>query len=404
MNAWAILACLLVLAYVGDALGRSAGGRAFSFSSGAGFLLLGVLGGPLGLGSISRETLATLAPLTLVGASWLALAAGSHFGFAERRRVPRARLVTGFVLGVVSFVACALAAWALAPVVLELTDDERLWLALGLGAAGSETARAAAAWGSELLATGPVRQAFADLAEADDVVPLLGLAVLFAMGPQPEGAMALSAPLRIALTIGLGACLGAVAAVLTRVEQRTTERWGILFGAALLVVGLSTRVGLAAPTALFMMGATLNVLARDGAALREMLGQTTRPVLLPMVTLAGAHLDISDGRAVWLVVALVPLARIVVKLGAGLAMRKTLAPPTVLSRLMGLGMLGSGALTVCVGLTVAARFPGSVGRLVLAGSLASVVVGEVLGLPALRRELVLAREWGGDGAPSGAGP
>jgi Kef-type K+ transport system membrane component KefB len=401
VNAYAILVGLLVLAYAGDAL-RPAGRRALGLSSGTEFLLAGVLLGPLGLGAVTRATLDALAPLTLVAASWLALLAGSHLGFAEERRVPPRRLFLGIAVGVLTFAACAALGWAAAPSLFPLEDSERLYVALGLGCAGSETARAAMVWGAEQTGgRGPLHDAFADLAEADDIIPMLGLAVLFAVGPQPQGAVLRGQPLlALALTAALGVLLGGVAAALTRVEGRTTERWGILLGTALLAIGLSTRMGLAAPAALFLFGVTLNWLAKDSAALRDMLGATSRSVLLPVVALAGAHLDLRDGRALWLAAALVLLARLVVKLSAGALMRSHLGTPTAASRWMGLGLMASGGVTICVGLTAAARFSGPVGRVILAACLASVAVGELLGPPALRRELKLAGEAPGQTRPS----
>lgn len=400
MSAYAILVGLLLLAWAGDALLKPEGRRAFGLSSGTEFLLAGILLGPLGLGSISRGTLEALTPLTVVAASWLGLLAGTHLGFADNRRVPLANLTAGLGLGALTFAACAVAGWWLAPMLLPGLGDARLLLALGLGAAGSETARSAVVWGAEREgARSPLLDLFADLAEADDVVPLVGLAVLFALGPQPEGTALEGEPvLVLVLTAGLGVCLGAIAAALTRVEARTTERWGILLGTALMGVGLSARLGLAAPAALFVMGLTLNQLAEDGTALRDMLDRTTRPVLLPVVALAGASLDLRDGRAVWLVAAAVPLVRLLVKLPVGTLFRGRLVKGLKTSKWMGLGLMSSGAITVCVGITAAERFEGPVGRLVLAASLASVVAGELLGPPALRRELKLAGEWSGEAA------
>lgn len=395
MNPYAILVGLLVLAWAGDALVRPTGRRALGLSSGAEFLLAGILIGPLGVAAVTRETLDALAPLTLVAASWLALLVGSQLGYAGERRVPRARLLIGLALGLAVFALCAALGWWLVPQVLALHGDERLFVALGLGCAGSETARGAVVWGAERPgARGPLHDALADLAEADDVVPLAGLALLFALAPQPAGAALRGAPLAaLGVTLALGVVLGALAATLTRIEARRTERWGILLGAALLATGLAAQLGLAAPAVLFVMGVALNLLARDGARLRKMLATTTRPVLLPVVALAGAHLDLRDGLALWLALALVPLARLAVKLPALALLREHLAPPARPSWWLGLALMGSGPVTACVGLVVAARFAGPVGRLVLGAAVASIAVGELLGAPALRRQLERAGEW-----------
>lgn len=395
MNPYAILVGLLVLAWAGDALARPKSRRALGLSSGAEFLFAGILIGPLGVAAVTRPTLDALAPLTLAAASWLALLVGSQLGYAGARRVPAARLLLGLGLGAAVFALCGALGWWLVPLALPLDGDERLFVALGLGCVGSETARAALVWGAERPGVrGPLHDALADLAEADDVVPLLGLALLFALAPQPEDAALRGAPLAaLGITLALGLVMGALAAMLTRIEARTTERWGILLGAALLATGLAAQLGLAAPAALCVMGAALNLLAPDGARLRAMLATTTRPVLLPVVALAGAHLDVRDGLALWLVMALVPLARLAVKVPALAVLRERLAPPLRPAWWIGLALMGCGPVTACVGLVVAARLPGPVGRLVLGAAVASIAVGELLGAGALRRQLERAGEW-----------
>lgn len=400
MSPYAILVGLLLLAWAGDALARPGACRAFGLSSGTEFLLAGLLFGPLGMGLVTRQTLDTLAPLTLVAASWLALLAGSRLGLAEERRVPRRRHAQGLAIGLAVFAASAALGWVLGPRLVALAEGERLCLALGLGCAASETARAAVLWGAQQPgARSALHDALADLAEADDMVPLLGLALLFALAPQPAGAALRGAPLvALGATLALGFALGAVAAALTRIEARRTERWGILLGTALLATGLSMHLGLAAPAALGALGIGLNLLARDGAALRAMLAPTARPVLLPVLALAGATLDLRDGWAPWLAAALVLAVRVAVKLPLAAALRRTLAPPVLPSRWVGLALLSCGPITVCVGLTVAARLPGPVGRLVLAACLAAIVAGELLGPAALRRELARAGEAAADGA------
>jgi len=408
LNPYAILAGLLALAWAGGALIRPGRQRMAGLSSGTEFLLMGILLGPLGLAAVSRPTLEALAPVTLVAASWLALLAGSQLGFANRRRVPAAHLLLGIALSLAVFAATALLAWWLVPLLLPLSGNERLLLAIGLGCAGCETARTKAILGAQRLAAGgPLADALANLAGSDDMVPLAGLALLFALSTPAENAAAHAPPLvALGVTLGLGVAAGALAGVLTRVEQRLTERWGILLGTGLMAIGLSAVLGLAAPAALAVMGVTLNLLARDGAALRGMLASTARPVLLPVVALAGAQLDLRDGLALWAVAALVPAMRLAIKLPAIALLRHHLTPPTLPGPWAGLALMACGPITVCVGAVVAVQFPGPIGRLVLAGCLAAIVIGELLGPPALRRELQRADEWPDDAAaaPGSATP
>lgn len=405
MNAYALLAGLLALAWAGGALVRRGQQYASGLSSGSEFLLIGILVGPLGLGAITRPALEALAPLTLVAASWLALVAGNQLGYADRRRVPTPHLVLGLALGIAVFAGTALLAWWLAPRLLPLSGQERLLLALGLGCAGCETARTAMFWGVHRLpGSGPLHDVLANLAGSDNMVPLAGLAVLFALDTQAGTPLVHQLPVvAVAVTLGLGIVAGALVGVLTRMETRQTERWGILLGSALMAIGLSALMGLAAPATLAAMGMTLNLLARDSATLRNMLGSTTRAVLLPVVALAGARLDLRDGQAVWILAALVPVVRLAIKLPVIALLRARLAPPLMLTRWAGMALMGCGSITVCVGVVMSVQFPGPVGRLVLAGCVAAIIIGELLGPPALRHELNSAGEWPGDGLGAATG-
>lgn len=402
MNAYVILVGLLLLAWVGEVLARPRNRRSFGLSSGTEFLLAGILLGPLGMNLITRSTLDTMGPLTLAAASWLALLAGSHLGRTVKRPRALQRRMLGLLSSVAVFGASAVLAWWTLPMAVDLGPHERLYLALGLGCAGSETARAVMQWSAETLgARGPLQRALTDFAEEDDIVPLIGLAVLFAIAhPESESLFLKNAWTALGFTVGIGVVMGAVTAILLRIEDSKTGQWVVVLGTALLVTGATSQLDLAAPAALMAMGITLNLMVRQSYRSHRILAATARPVLLPVVALAGAHLDLRDGGALWLAVLLVIAVRLAIKLPVAAAVRRQLAPPTVPSRGVGLALMACGPITVCVGLTVAARFPGPVGRLVLATCLASIVLGDVVGRPVLRRELKRAGEW----RPSSASP
>lgn len=389
MNAYLILVALLVLAYAGSALFRGRRIQGYGLPSGTEYLVLGVAVGPIGLDSLTRGALATFEPIAVAALSWIALLAGSGLGYVGATRIPVRRTFASIAIGGLCMAATGGAAWLAAPWVLGLGGIERVYVAVGVGCTCCETTRAAVRWVAERhAARGPLSDLVSDLSEADDTVPLLGLAVLFAIGPTPEGAVvALPSWVGMLATLALGAVLGATASALADVETRTTERWGVLLGTALLATGVAMRLGLSAPSAMFVMGITLNVLSRHGRELRAMLASTERPIMMPALVLAGAHLDLADGSGAWALVGVAMAARILAKAAAGLVVAQVSPAAQKSSPLLGLAMLSSGALTACVGLATALRFPGTVGRVVLASSVASCVVGELLGPAMLKREL-----------------
>lgn len=399
VSPYILLAALLLLAWAASAIRRPGGRYTLGLGAGAEFLLIGILLGPAGANLITRGTLDGMAPLTLAAASWLALLAGSHL--VHLRDGSLRRRIAGLAMSIATFAVGAGLGWILGPLALALTPDERLPLALGLGCASSETARSALAWSaSKLGAHGKLQQALMDLAEFDDVVPLLGLAALFAIAPRSVTVTGLDAPLWLFVaTLAVGVVMGALAATLTRLKTRAAAQTIIVLGTALVVTGATARAGLAAPAALMTMGMTVSVLARNGRRLHAVLAATARPVLLPVIALAGASLELHDGWALWLIAAVAPLARVVVKLPMLARFRLRLAPPNAPTPAVGLALLACGPVSVCVGLTVAAEFPGPVGRTVLAACLLSIVLGDVIGRLTLRHELARASELHRPGAP-----
>lgn len=394
MNAYLILVALLVLAYAGSAIFRGRRIRGYGLPSGAEYLVLGVLVGPIGLASVTKGTLATFEPISVTAISWLSLLAGANLGFAGERSVAWRRTAGGIALGTLCLVGSGALVYVVSPYVIEIHGEARIFLALGVGCVCSETTRAAVRWVTERFgAQGPLSTLVYDLAEADDAVPFLGIAVLFAIGPRPEGAvLALPSWAGIVVTLVLGAVLGATASALADVEKRRTERWGILLGTALLNTGVAMRLGLSAPSSMFAMGISLNVFSRYGHQLRPMLASTERPITMPALVLAGATLDLSDGGSLWVIVALAVLGRVVAKTIGGVAVGQMSPAGAKSSPLLGLGMLSSGSLTACVGLAIGLRFPGVIGRAVLGTSIASAILGEIIGPAMLRRELSFAGE------------
>ncbi len=395
MSAVALLVGLLALAYIGSILVGGRAIRGYGLPSGAEYVLLGFVLGPDVLGVIERSTTRVFEPIAVVGLAWLALVVGVDYGYVGARRVRARGIALGVVLALIAGAAGAAVVYATALRLTALRGTE-LWLvALGSGAVTCETTRHGVRWVVQRHgAEGPLANALADLSDSDDAVPLLALAGAFVLGGTPIAALGLGAWPAVVAPIAIGAALGAVAALLIGRELSTGDAWGVLLGTGLLTIGTTARFGMSALSAAFVMGVTLSALSPHGATLRKMFEQTERPVLLPMLLLAGANVDPHVSRALLAVAAVAIATRLVVKLGSGLLLRSAAPSARQAGPLLGLGMLPSGAVTLCVGLAFALRFPGAVGNLVLLVATATTILGELIGPAWLRRELARAGEIG----------
>jgi hypothetical protein len=398
MNALFVLMGLLVLSYLGSFLARGRTVRGVGLPSGAEYLVLGVVIGPQVLGVVEPSMLESFAPVVYVALGWFALVLGLDFGFAGEKRVRPG----SFFLSLAGTALTGGAAFGAVIAVLRhypgLAPGVSPWLVAGaLAAVSAETTQHAIRWVAERAgARGPMTSLLDELAHGDDAVPLLAMAVLFAFTTETAHIPAHVTPWGwVGITAGLGIVLGALAALLIGVEFSLSATWGVLFGITLLAIGVAARFELSTMATTFFIGVGIATLSPHRPLIREVLAPTERPVLLPALVLAGAHLDLHafrNSRGLLVLVGVALLARLVGKLFSGLAVYSFTHTARRGSPLVGLGLLSSGALSTACGLALAVRFPGPVGDAALLAAVAAAVIGEIIGPPALRRALTRAGE------------
>jgi len=389
-----VLLGLLVVAFVGSQLmGTRAAG--YGLASGVEYLLLGVVLGPYALGLVERSTLASFEPLAAVGTAWLTLVIGADYGFVGAKRVGARGLIFGIVLSLLSVTTTALLVRWVALQVTDLRGQDLFLVSAGIGLVSCETTRHAVRWVvSRHSAEGPLTVLISEIADSDDLVPILGLMATFTS----FGAIEL--PTRVQMpwwgfsvgTLLLGLVLGATAAALLRAEPRASDGWGVLLGAALLGTGISWRLGMSPQTVTFAVGFTLSALSRHGVELRTMLGRAERPILLPTLVLAGAQVRIEHSRELIALSLAALVARIAVRLLAAPIVAVVARAPASVGPSLAVGLLPTGALTITIGLVFAMRFPGRVGDIVLGVAAGFTMIGELVGPASLKRALERAGE------------
>jgi hypothetical protein len=322
-----------------------------------------------------------------VAVGWLALALGLSLGVRDGRRLGAGRVAGAAALALVTGGAVAAAvALALGAPWTWPWPLERLLLAGGAGAALAPSARdTLGGVAARLGARGPVTDLAGDLADTDDLVPVLATAVLFALAP--------GAP--------LAGRLGA-AGLLVRLTPRREEAAAVLFGVSLVGIGLSARLGVS-PLA---TGLALGVVAAAASGQRALLLPLARAldgaVALPALLLAGAMLDLRAHPALPLAALAGAAAALLAKVATGPALALGVPAAWRAGLPLSLARLSPGAFGVYVGLAFALRLPGPVGGAVLAAAAGAYLVGELVAPASLRRALARAGELP-DAAPA-AGP
>jgi hypothetical protein len=392
-----ILMGLLVLSYLGSVftfLSSGEGGRRrrAGLASGSEFLFLGVMAGPLVFRAVTRQSLETFDPIAYCGIAWLAIASGLEYGYVGGRRVRIQRMLTGVVLTIACGVLVGAGVWYATPFVVQLGFADRVALSFGLAVVAAETTRNASQWLVERYdAKGPLSDLLGDLAHSDEIVPIVAVALLFALRTPARATVRLPPIGWAGATLAVGVVLGVATAMLLARDLRVAESWGTILGTALMTIGLSARLDLAAITAMFALGATIAWVSRHRGDIRAMVVTTERSVLLPALVLAGARIDPASIGRLWILVGIAVVLRVVGKLFSGFLVR---THPAAKGTTVGLGLalLSSGGMSVAIGLAIAMRFGGRIGDAVLATAVVSTIIGEITAAPILRRVLLAKGE------------
>jgi hypothetical protein len=395
MTALGFLGLLLVASYLGGFVIGGQKARARGLASGAGTVLLGFVAGPSVLGLVGRDSLDLFIPLAQVGVGWLAMDAGLVFGRVLGRRIRPASAAWGIGVALlcaagVSGAMLAALTWIPRLSALSLAGNQRWVLVLGTGAALAETTRSVLRWAAQRCnAKGPLFDRLADLAAGDDLVPVLLAAVAVALQPVPSAFGPLPVYAGAAAQLVAGWVLGAAAAMMIGRTFRLNVFRGVLLGVTLVAIGFSVRLGLSLLALPFGLGLGLAFVSRHRARVRRA-AVSEQFVLLPVLFLAGAMTP-TAGVVPWFA-AVAVASRLVMKTLAGIALWGVWREARPAGPWLGTGLVSSGALSICVGMSFALRFPGLVGLSVLAASTLGVVVGELIGPASLRRALQRAGE------------
>jgi hypothetical protein len=404
LNPLLLLMGLLLLAYVGSFLVGGHSIRGVGLPSGAEYVVLGIILGPNVTGLVERSMLETFDPIADVAVGWIALLIGFGFGVEGGKRARLGAILGGSVISLFTGSAIFLALWFVSGKLTTLHGLDRILLAGGIAAACSETTRQAVRWVTERHgASGPLATLLGELSQSDDLVPILAVVGLFALAIPPHLIMRVDVGTVAwtiepwgwaAITLGFGAVLGALAALLLGRDFRTNESWGVLLGLSVMGIGINARLGLSSIGTMFVLGLVTSLLSRHRGALREMVSTTDRTVLHPALLLAGAHIDLHAVGGVAFFILFTLAARMAAKGACGLALGGLVPAARLAGPVLGLGLLSSGALSMTIGLAFALRFPGTVGDAVLGTAASVTIFGEFVGPTALRVALKQAGEIG----------
>lgn len=382
------LVALLALATAMAVLLERGGRAGYGWVTGSEFALLGIALGPAGLDLLSSDLLGGLRTAIWAGAAWLGLRFGLRLRRSVLSQVPtRLQWASQLEPLVTLLVFRGLLQLVSVHGRLALDND----VAWAIAAVGSPSTKSAIAWARRQLgARGPVTDALRGVSTLDDLLSVVGAAVLMPrLHPIPTRLPAHPGTALVA-TLGLGVGLGLLILLLSGGRKfRSDLGWIALFGACALASGLSASLGLSALAVCTAAGACVGCFSPHADALERLTRPTERPVVLALLVLGGASL--SGGWWLALVGAAAALLRGVAKVVGG-ALITPVLPPAARRVDFGAGLLGAGGVAFAVAITLAQGL-GNEGRdAILASAVAMMLLGDWVGTSLLRRVVDRAGE------------
>ena len=387
---------LILAAYTVGEIAKAMRGPAI-----VGYMVAGIVFGPMVLGAVSEPALARLAPVSSLAVALIAFLAGAELRWEEvRTRGPILAKVMSveLALGLVALFTALFVGRSFVPFLSGLPTAEAVAVALLLASIAIVHSPAVTmALLTETGARGPVaRTTLGVVLLADVVVVLLfsGTATLArAAAPTEVGAVvsvgAVSWEILGALLVG--AVLGtAVSAYLRFVAEE-------LLLLAILVAFLGTEVARAAHVEMMLTLLTAGFVAenfspgRRGEALRRAMERSAAPVFVVFFALAGAEIDlVALGRLLPVVVPLAAVRLMAIWTGTRVGGRWAGMPLTE-ARYLWMGLVSQSGVAIGLAAAAAEAFP-SFGTGLQTLLLALIAVNESVGAVLFRRALVQAGE------------
>lgn len=387
---------LILAAYTVGEIAKALRGPAI-----VGYMVAGVVFGPLVLGAVSEPALERLAPVSSLAVALIAFLAGAELRWEEvRTRGPALVKVMGveLALGLLALSAALFAGRSYVPFLIGLPAAEALAVALLLASIAIVHSPAVTmALLTETGARGPVaRTTLGVVLLADIVVVLLfsATAALARAAAPADGGTAVSmgaVSWEILGALLVGAVLGAAVSVYLRFVAEE------LLLLAILVAFLGTEVARAAHVEMMLTLLTAGFVAenfspgRRGEALRRAMERSAAPVFVVFFALAGAEIDLlALGRLLPVVVPLAIVRVLAIWAGTRIGGRWAGMPP-VEARYLWMGLISQSGVAIGLAAAAAQAFP-SFGVELQTLLLALIAVNETVGAVLFRRALVQAGE------------
>jgi hypothetical protein len=360
-------------------------GRGRLALSGVEYLLVGVLAGPFVVGLLDREVMQLLDPIVSVILGLAGFSLGLHL--RTRLRV-RGALRAGLIAALLTAAAVAGAVYGLLSTIYapDALYQERLWLALGIGAAAPAVSTMAIDLvAARRAAAGPVTELVRGMAASGNLVAvaIAGAALAARRASLESNRLGLTQTEWLLATLLIGVACGLLFRIfLARTSTNDDRTFLASSGVIIFTSGIASAVGVSPLFTCMIAGATVSLASPRAGELEQAMERLERPALAMLSIFAGAM-----WRPVEDIVWVLPAAYLATRLVAGrIAVRVGLLTRPGLATVVGIGsgLLAQGSVAAAIAVNHAQIYPAEAG-VVLVAVLTPMVLFDALAPARLRR-------------------
>ena len=382
--------------------------RRIRFPAVTGYLVIGIILGPLVSGILSSELTEQLSGIvTPVALGIIAYMIGGSLPLSSLRGLKRSIAIITLAEGGFACVFVAVLVTFVAPLVLPGTAlDFRAFLAMGIIAGGISLATAPAvtmAIIGESKARGPLTTTLLGVVALDDSLAIIAYAIALGVGVSimsTSGSISMPGMLITELGhIGLSLVLGVVSALLVlwiiRYSRNNQESLIVVLGAILLTAELAAYIGLFPLLANMTLGFVIVNRQKSAQNVIGVVHEIQDIIYILFFTIAGSHLDLGIIQSAGILAGLIVLGRCLGKFFGAWLGATVSGAPRVVRRYLGLTLLPKAGVTVGLALMVV-ETPElqAISNLLVSGVLASTLINELFSPPLSKFALTRSGETG----------
>jgi Kef-type K+ transport system membrane component KefB len=351
------------------------------------YMLVGIVGGPDLLRLMDARTLETLAPISSLAISLIALAGGLELEFSELRRSIASLVWTNFFNATIVTLLTGGAFFYLArylPFAHEMSLFGLVSVALIWGVlASSRSPSATLAVLAQTRARGTLSRWTLQFVMSSDIVVVVTMTLVLAVvrpylveGSEFSWARLTVMAHEILGSVSLGVTLGLVLAAYLRLGGKQFLLLLLILG--FVATDLLTYVQFDTLLAFLVAGATIRNFSRDSEAFRGAVVKTSGVVFVVFFGVAGAHLDIPLLRKVWGVALAFFAVRVIASIVALRLSHRVVDEPPNVKRWSWAPLVSQAGLTLALAASLTREFPG-VGKGLRSLVIATVALNEIIG-------------------------